>query len=45
MSRANSNRGVKPAPSLDVYVGLLMMSTGCLIAGIVFLVLALQYYV
>jgi len=44
MSRANSNRGPKPAPGLDVYVGLMMLSTGCLIAGIVFLALALQYY-
>ncbi|WP_296453174.1 hypothetical protein [Rubinisphaera sp.] len=44
MSRANSNRGPKPAPQLDVYVALMMMSTGCLIAGIVFLVLALGQY-
>ncbi|MCA8986456.1 MAG: hypothetical protein KDA78_02365 [Planctomycetaceae bacterium] len=44
MSRASSNRGPKPAPQLDVYVGLMMMSTACLIAGIVFLVLALQSY-
>lgn len=44
MSRASSNRGPKPTPQLDVYVGLMMMSTGCLIAGIIFLMLALQNY-
>lgn len=45
MSRASSNRVPAPAPQLDVYVGLMMLSTGSLIAGIVFLVLALQNYV
>ncbi len=45
MSRASSSRGPKPAPQLDVYVGLMMLSTGALIAGIVFLVLALKNYV
>jgi hypothetical protein len=44
MSRASSNRGPKPTPTLDVYVGLMMLSTSCLIAGIVFLILALQHY-
>ncbi|MBL4883155.1 MAG: hypothetical protein JKY95_01295 [Planctomycetaceae bacterium] len=45
MSRQSSNNVPQSAPQLDVYVGLMMLSTGSLIAGIVFLVLALKNYV